>query len=114
MAERHLLYLTHAGLQAWSWNKGTLKEIARFASNDDGIKAFSAHLTRHPQTRYTLVADLADEAFHLETLPRLRGRDRSPLVARRRLRQQVVQGGRRGAHRECAGRDHAAGARHLL
>ena len=83
MAERHLLYLTHAGLQAWSWNKGTLEEIARFSSNDDGIKAFSAHLTRHPQTRYTLVADLADEAFHLETLPRLRGRDRSQLIARR-------------------------------
>jgi len=83
MAERHLLYLTHAGLQAWSWNKSVLKEIARFASDDDGIKAFSAHLTRHPQTRYTLVADLADEAFHLETLPRLRGRDRSQLIARR-------------------------------
>ncbi len=65
MAERHLLYLTHTGLQAWSWNKGTLEEIARFSSNDDGIKAFSAHRTRHPQTRYTLVADLADEAFHL-------------------------------------------------
>lgn len=83
MAERHLLYLTHAGLQAWSWHKGALKEIARFSSDDDGIKAFSAHLTRHPQARCTLVADLADEAFHLETLPFLRGRDRSQLIARR-------------------------------
>ena len=83
MAERHLLYLTHAGLQAWSWNKGALKEIARFASDDDGIKAFSAHLTRHPQARCTLVADIPDEAFHLETLPFLRGRDRSQLIARR-------------------------------
>lgn len=83
MAERHLLYLTHTGLQAWSWNKGALKEIARFASDDDGIKAFSAHLTRHPQARCTLVADLPDEAFHLETLPFLRGRDRSQLIARR-------------------------------
>lgn len=83
MADRELFYLTHAGLTAWRWHDAAVHELARFTDGEAGIDAFSAHLAQHPQARCTLVADLADEAFHLETLPLLRGRDRRQLIARR-------------------------------
>ena len=74
MAERHLLYLTHAGLQAWSWHKGALKEIARFSSDDDGIKAFSAHLTRPCTARISTPSALPDRAVTGYPISSLRGK----------------------------------------
>ena len=83
MTGRHLLHLTHAGLAARHWRDGTLGAPVHFAADADGVAAFGTWLARHPRTRLTLLVDLADESFHLETLPRLRGRDRHRLIARR-------------------------------
>jgi len=83
MAGRHLLHLSHDGLVATHWQHGRLTDEACFADDPAGHAAFARYLAERPQGRFTLLADLADESFHADTLPALRGRDRRRLIARR-------------------------------
>ena len=83
MHDRRLLYLTRDSLLVIRWHKGEQTADARFPATPAGPDAFAAYLNNHPQARYTLLVDLADEAFHLESLPLVRGGDRRRLIARR-------------------------------
>lgn len=82
MAERHFLYLDSAGLQAARVHRGQIGLAAHFAAAD-GPPALAAWLQGHPHARCTLLVDLPDETYHLETLPLVGSRDRRQLIARR-------------------------------
>lgn len=83
MASPYILYLNPAGLTAFIVGRSGVELHQHFAL-DDGLPRFEAFLAGLAAgTRISLLADLPDEAHHLETLPFVRGRDRRPMLARR-------------------------------
>lgn len=82
-ATRRLLYLDAQGLVAYRRQAGGLREDAAFSADAGGIAGFSEYLDRHRGDRFSLVVDVADEGFQIESLPPVRGRDRKTLLSRR-------------------------------
>ncbi len=82
MAERYLLHLDSAGLRAARVHRGQVGLAEHFAAAD-GPPALAAWLRGHPQARCTLLVDLPDETYQLDTLPLVGPRDRRQLIARR-------------------------------
>lgn len=81
---RTLLYLDTSGLTAYAWHKGQVTPLVHFAAGAEGVAAFGEFLAEQPaSTRYSVLADLAEEGFHLETLPFVRGKDRRAMLARK-------------------------------
>ncbi|WP_417068239.1 hypothetical protein [Niveibacterium terrae] len=78
-----LLYLEAESLRAWFWRRGRLSAGPRFPANETGQHDFSAWLEGHRDERFTLLADVVDEAFQLETLPRASRADRRAMIARK-------------------------------
>jgi hypothetical protein len=75
------LYLEAGQMTAWRREKGQLTQIASFADTPDGEDGFSAFLAVHRKTRFSLLVNLPDENFVLESLPRLRASERKQLLA---------------------------------
>lgn len=83
MAPQYLLLLDAHHLTLLSWQPSSLEEVQRFALDETGQGAFQGWLAAHPDTKLSLLANLAEECFQVETLPYLRGRDRSAVLERR-------------------------------
>lgn len=85
MAQRRLLYLDAAGLSAFAWERGQVLPLAQFAPGEEGQGHFARFLAAQPRgSVYHLLVDLVEEAFQFETLPHVRGSDRSAMLARKR------------------------------
>lgn len=82
MPASQVLCLAAGGLAAWRFARGA-PTVARFGADDEGLRRFAEHLRAHRRDRFTLLANLADEEFRIETLPALRGSDRAAVIARR-------------------------------
>ena len=82
MAERHFLYLDSTGLQAARVHRGQVRLADHFTAAD-GPPALAAWLQGRPHARCTLLVDLPDETYQLDTLPLVGPRDRRQLIARR-------------------------------
>lgn len=77
-----LLYLTPHQITAYRWHAGDLDEEAAFdASDADG--AFVAYLRNQPNSLFSLVANLAEEGYQIESIPFLQNPDRRTVVNRR-------------------------------
>lgn len=77
-----LLTIDTLGLEAWQMHDQSLVRCARFDVGEHG--ALAAWLAgRGPGEACRIVVNLADEAYEIEDLPHLRGRDRKALLARR-------------------------------
>lgn len=83
MSGTHLLHLEAQRLSAFHWRRGQLQAGNVFAANADGLARFAEFLDQHRQHCFHLLADLADEACVIETIPRLRGADRQALLERK-------------------------------
>ncbi|CAB1369913.1 hypothetical protein [Denitratisoma oestradiolicum] len=81
MACCHLLHLDSGGMRAYRWRDGTLVMEQVFAADDS--TAFEAYLRRHAGSVFRLLADLPEEAFRIDHIPPVRGRDRKALINRR-------------------------------
>lgn len=88
MAERHLLYLTASSLYIAQASRGHVS-LAGHLDPVDGPSALAGWLQQHPRSRPTLLVDLPDESYHLETLPAVGRRDRRQLIARRQAQLQL-------------------------
>ena len=88
MAERHLLYLTVFGMQVARTSQGQIS-LAEHLAPADGPSALTGWLQGHPRSRITLLVDLPDERYHLETLPVVGRRDRRQLIARRQAQLRL-------------------------
>ncbi|MBL8445936.1 MAG: hypothetical protein JNJ44_00825 [Zoogloeaceae bacterium] len=85
MSVLRLLYLDAAGLTAYAWQAGEVIPLARFSTGEDGPGQFAQFLATQPRNAvYRLLADLVEESFFFETLPAVRGSDRSAMLARKR------------------------------
>jgi hypothetical protein len=83
MADKRLLYFTARQVAAFSWKAGTLRADAVFGKEDEALAAFSAYIADGREALYYLLADVIEEDFHQETIPYVRGKDRSTLLARK-------------------------------
>ena len=83
MAARHLLLLDSTCLSAHDAQAAGPVEEARFPLDAAGIAAFREYLARNARGVFCLLADVADEAFHLEDIPFVHGEDRGEIVKRK-------------------------------
>jgi hypothetical protein len=86
MRPRRLLYLSAQQMTAWHWRRGMLAREATFPPTEAGFRQFAHYLAQNPKSTFSLLVNVADEAFRIETIPYLRGADRR-VVIRRRLAQ---------------------------
>jgi hypothetical protein len=73
-------------MAAWHWRKGALVREAAFPPTEAGFRQFAHYLAQNPKSTFSLLVNVADESFHIETIPYLRGADRQTVI-RRRLAQ---------------------------
>ena len=83
MVKRYLHLISHEGLLCCCNIGNTLAPLDFHPANDEGYTSFAAWLQRAQAGKHTLLADLADEAYQLESIPAVRGADRRALIARR-------------------------------
>jgi len=86
MSRQHdILYLNSAGLTPCGIGPHRMDIGEPFPPTAEGFARFSTYLqSRPPGRRMTILADLADDAYHLEQLPFTRGKDRQSMLERRR------------------------------
>ncbi|MBA3031843.1 MAG: hypothetical protein KKF85_00960 [Gammaproteobacteria bacterium] len=83
MTNRHVLFLDAAHLTAYQVKGGVLLTGGTFAADAKGIEAFGEYVAQHRDNVFMLLADIAEEGFHLENIPRSSGRDRTALIKRK-------------------------------
>lgn len=83
MTTQHLLLLDAHQLSLQAWHQSSLEEVQRFSLDEAGQSDFQAWLTAHPDTELSMLANLAEEGFQVETLPYLHGRDRQAVLERK-------------------------------
>ena len=88
MAKRHLLYLGSNGIRIARVHRGQVSLENHF-DPADGPPALATWLHEHPHARCTLLTDLPDETYQLETLPLMGPRDRRQLIARRQAQLRL-------------------------
>ena len=82
MSDKTLLFLGANHFHVYTWKKGAFSEALRFDDNPNGRELFAAFLQTHPDPAY-LLTDYIEEDFRYETVPHLRGSDRSALILRK-------------------------------
>ncbi|MDE2311017.1 MAG: hypothetical protein KGL01_09350 [Betaproteobacteria bacterium] len=82
MASKTLMFLGADHFHAYTWKNGALSGEQRFADNPEGKEQFVEFLQNHPDPAY-LLADLIEEDFRHETVPHLRGGERTALIQRK-------------------------------
>ncbi|MCM8613352.1 hypothetical protein [Accumulibacter sp.] len=83
MPARRLLYLSAHQLTACLWHAGTLSDEGSFDFTEDGRLRFLRYLEGKRKSLFWLLANVADEGFHVEKIPFLRGDDRKAVIARK-------------------------------
>ncbi|MCM8594718.1 hypothetical protein [Accumulibacter sp.] len=83
MYERRLLYVNASQLSAFLWQGGVLSEEGCFAAGDAGRQQFAAYLAANAKSVFTMLANVAEEGFHVELIPFLRGANRQSIISRR-------------------------------
>ncbi len=83
---RTLLFIGDRNCQACVWKSGQISGRINFPNSEEGRKAFARYLSGVPSPEVSLLADLVEEDYRIETLPPLKGRDRR-LLEERKLEQ---------------------------
>jgi len=83
MPQRHVLFLDASHLTAYPISGQALQAEESFAADAAGLEAFGEYLARHRDGVFMLLADVAEEGFNLETIPKSSGKDRAALVRRK-------------------------------
>ena len=83
MAERRLLYFNADRHAVFRASGGTLQREATFPADDAGAAEFRSFLAARKGSLFSVLADLAGEDFHEESIPYLRGSDRQNVIQRR-------------------------------
>jgi hypothetical protein len=82
MGRKNLLFLSAANCEVCTWQSGELSAPTYFSDNAEGHKQFTAFLQTHRNPTF-LLTDLVEEDFRQETVPHLRGNDRTALIQRK-------------------------------
>jgi len=87
MRETRVLHVTAARVDVYRVGRGFADREKRFTNDASGLASLCAHLKMQRRAPLRVIADLADEDFHVEHLPLLRGAERREVLSRR-LRQR--------------------------
>ena len=82
MSGKTLLFLSTGHFHACTWKSGVLSEAQHFSNDPHGREQFAAFLQDHRDPAY-LLTDFIEEDFRYETVPHLRGSDRSAVLQRK-------------------------------
>jgi hypothetical protein len=80
---RHYLYLTNDKLVALMIKGGTLVGRENFPLTDIESAEFDDYVRRHARTPTSIITDLIEEDFRLDTIPHLRGGDQDAVLERK-------------------------------
>ena len=83
MPQHRILLLQATQLTAYRVGRGAIEEESVFPTHPAGQENFGSYLRQHPASRFTLLADVAEEGFLLEDIPFSSGKDRDALIRRR-------------------------------
>ncbi|MDP2172075.1 MAG: hypothetical protein Q8J96_16825 [Rhodocyclaceae bacterium] len=83
MPDRHVLFLDANHLTAYQVRGNVLLAGGTFSPDEVGLEAFGEYVAQHRAGVFMLLADVAEEGFHLENIPRSSGRDRAALIKRK-------------------------------
>jgi hypothetical protein len=81
--KNHFLYLNTHRLSAYAWQNGSLSCEEVFDNNDEGLAGFTHYLPPRTKDRFALLVNVAEEGHAHETIPFLRGADRTALITRK-------------------------------
>lgn len=82
MPARRFLYLTSQQLAAYSWHAGRLHEEASFETSDAG-NGFVAYLQQYPKSIFSMVVNIPEEGFQVDSIPFLQAGDRKTVIERK-------------------------------
>ncbi len=83
MKPQRLLYLSAHQMTAYHWQAGELTCEEVFSVSESGVQQFAHYLARNMQSIFSLLANVSEEGFHIETIPFLRGNDRKAVIQRK-------------------------------
>lgn len=83
MAATHVLFFDGSEMTALRAQGGRVESLARFAPTPVGMEALIALLRAQSAGPLLVLADIAEEGFQLESIPRLQGGDRQAMISRR-------------------------------
>jgi hypothetical protein len=86
MKTTRLLYLSAHNMTAYRWKSGEVTSENQFDATPDGYQQFAAYLAQHSRSVFSVLANVSEEGFQIETVPFLRGADRQAVI-RRKLAQ---------------------------
>jgi hypothetical protein len=70
-------------MAVYHWCRGTLAREAAFPPTETGWRQFARYLAQNPDSAFSLLVNVAEEGFHLESIPYLRGADRQRVIERK-------------------------------
>ena len=83
MTSQRLLYLSPHQMTAYRWQSGVLAYEETFSPSDAGLQQFNRYLAQNLQSTFSLLANVAEEGFQIETIPYLQGADRRKIIERK-------------------------------
>lgn len=83
MSAHLMILLTGKEAETFLWQRGHLTDAHSCDGGDAGIAAFTGYLQQYSDAAVTLLTDLIEEDFHLDTLPHLSGRSHQAMLARK-------------------------------
>jgi hypothetical protein len=70
-------------MAAYHWRRSALTSEATFPPTESGWRQFTDYLAQNPKSIFSLLVNVAEEGFHVETIPYLRGADRQTVIKRK-------------------------------
>lgn len=83
MKANRLLYLSAHQLIAYHWQSGKLTAEGQFATTPDGHLGFADYIARNRTSFFSILANVSEEGFQIETIPFLQGADRKAIIVRK-------------------------------
>lgn len=83
MLKKRLLYFSAGSVSAFLWKRGELTAEVSLENNEAGLAAFSEYASVHRDSLFYLLADVVEEDFFQEVLPKVGGKDRALLLGRK-------------------------------
>jgi hypothetical protein len=83
MLKKRLLYFSPGNVSAFLWRRGELTAEISLENNESGLAAFSDYTSVNRDSLFYLLADVVEEDFFQEVLPKVSGKDRALLLGRK-------------------------------
>ena len=83
MTQQRLVLIVSDRLTAYHWHSGWLECEAGFCPDPPGLRSFAEYLGQHRGSIFRILVLLAEEGFHREDVPYVRGSDRQALLERK-------------------------------